>query len=186
MAGIYARSDRRVGVHKAPANERLEGALDLSRHLTEAKVGQLNDMGVNSLRAFPGRGMRVWGARTLADDTDTGVHYVNVRRLLVTMDRWLERFMTTVVFEVNDVRLWVRIMREVGAYCDHLFRQGALKGRTVAEAFYVKCDSETNSRDVIDAGMVVTEIGLAPIVPGEFIVVRMIHGDSGVNIEPVV
>ncbi len=116
VAGIYARSDQRVGVHKAPANERLEGALDLHRQLTEAEVGQLNGMGVNSLRAFPGRGMRVWGARTLADDTDTGMNYVNVRRLLVTMSRWLERFMTTVVFDANDVRLWLRIMREVSAY----------------------------------------------------------------------
>ena len=185
VAGIYARSDQRMGVHKAPANEPLTGVLDVRRQLTESDVGQLNAMGVNSLRAFPGRGIRVWGARTLADDTDPTSNYVNVRRLFVTVSRWLERFMANVTFEANDIRLWMRIMREVSAYCDDLFRQGALKGRTAAEAFYVKCDSDTNPAEVIDTGMVVTEVGLAPIVPGEFIVVRIIHGDSGVNVEPV-
>ncbi len=112
-------------------------------------------------------------------------NYVNVRRLFITVSRWLEQFMNTVAFDANDVRLWMRILREVNAYCEALFRQGALKGRTAAEAFYVKCDRETNPPAVIDAGMVVTEVGLAPLAPNEFIVVRIIHGESGVSIQPL-
>lgn len=185
IAGVYARSDRTVGVHKAPANEALAGILDLRRHVSESEAGLLNEMGVNSVRAFAGRGMRVWGARTLGNDQNVIANYVNVRRLFVTVSRWVERFMNAVTFDANDIWLWMRIMREVSAYCDALFRQGALKGRTAAEAFYVKCDSETNTRAVIDAGMVVTEIGLAPIAPSEFIVMRIIHGESGVSIQPL-
>lgn len=184
VAGIYSRTDQRVGVHKAPANEVVEGIFDLRIDLTDAEHGRLNDRGVNCLRAFPGRGIRVWGARTLSDDP--AWTYINARRLFVTVGRRLERFMQDVAFAPNDIRLWVRIMRELTAYFDDLFRQGALKGRTAEEAFFVKCDGETNTPDVREAGMVVTEIGLAPATPGEFIVVRVIHGASGVTIRPVV
>lgn len=180
VAGVYARSDRRVGVHKAPANEVLEGVLDLQVNLSDAQQGFLNPEGVNCLRAFPGRGIRVWGARTLSGDPNWT--YVNVRRLFITAGRWIERNLTGMVFEPNDLKLWTRITRELTAYFTDLFRRGALKGGTPQEAFYVKCDAETNPAEVQDAGMVVTEIGLAPAVPGEFIVVRIIHGDSGVTI----
>lgn len=188
LAGIYSRNDRRVGVHKAPANEVVEGVLDLQINLTgpqvgglyETQVGAPNQGAVNCLRAFPGRGIRVWGARTLS--TDPAWRDVNARRLVGTISRWIERFMTSLVHEPNDVRLWVRIMRELTAYLDGLFQRGALKGRTAAEAFFVKCDNETNSSDVIDAGMVVTQIGVAPTAPAEFIIVRAIHGASGVTV----
>ena len=185
VAGVCDRSDQRVGVHKAPANEVLEGVLDLEVNLTNAQQGELNPMGVNCLRAFPGRGIRVWGARTLAAEGNAAWRYVNVRRLFLTVGRWIERTMTraTVVFEPNDHKLWARIGRELTAYCNDLFKRGALKGRTPQEAFYVKCDAETNSREVRDAGMVITEIGLAPTIPNEFVVIRIIHGDSGVTIK---
>ncbi|MGH9892024.1 MAG: phage tail sheath family protein, partial [bacterium] len=152
--------------------------------LTDGEHGRLNERGVNCLRAFPGRGIRVWGARTLSDDP--AWTYINARRLFVTVGRRLERLMQDVTFAPNDIRSWVRIMRELTAYFDDLFRQGALKGRTAEEAFFVKCDGETNTPEVRDAGMVVTEIGLAPATPGEFIVVRVIHGPSGVTITPAV
>lgn len=184
VAGIYSRTDQRVGVHKAPANEVVEGVYDLRIALTDGEHGRLNERGVNCLRAFPGRGIRVWGARTLSDDP--AWTYINARRLFVTVGRRLERLMQDVTFAPNDIRLWVRIMRELTAYFDDLFRQGALKGRTAEEAFFVKCDGETNTPEVRDAGMVVTEIGLAPATPGEFIVVRVIHGPSGVTITPAV
>jgi uncharacterized protein len=99
------------------------------------------------------------------------------------MGRWLERFFTELTYEPNDVRLWVRIMRELTAYLDGLFQRGALKGRTPEEAFFVKCDSETNPPDVTEAGMVVTNVGVALAAPAEFIVVRIIHGTSGVSIQ---
>ena len=180
IAGIYARSDRQNGVHKAPANERLEGVLDLEVNLTHLQQAELNPDGVNCLRIFPGRGILVWGARTLSADTNW--IYINVRRLFLTAGRWIERNTPGVVFEPNDSRLWARITRELTAYFNGLFRQGALKGRTPQEAFYVKCDAETNFAEIRDLGMVVTEIGLAPGVPNEFVVVHIIHGANGVNI----
>ncbi len=180
IAGVYARSDQRIGVHKAPANEVLEGVLDLEVNLTNTEQGELNPFGINCLRAFPGRGIRVWGARTLSNDP--AWTYINVRRLFLTVGRWIERNMPSVTFEPNNPRLWARIVRELTVYFNDLFRRGALKGRIAREAFYVKCDGETNPPEAIDAGKVVTEIGLAPSVPNEFIIVRLIHGDSGVTI----
>jgi phage tail sheath protein FI len=180
VAGVYARTDERAGVHKAPANEDLAGVLDLAFHLTDPQQGPLNDAGVNCLRAFPGRGIRVWGARTLSQDP--AWRYVNVRRLFLTAGRWIERATAGVPFEPNDFRLWVRVERELGAYFNDLFRRGALKGRTQDEAFYVKCNAETNPLEVREAGMVVTEVGLAPAIPNEFVVVRLIHGAGGVTI----
>jgi phage tail sheath protein FI len=183
VAGAYAGSDQRVGVHKPPANEPLEGVLDLRVDLDPAAVGTLYEHGVNCLRALPGRGIRVWGARTLSDDPAWSS--VGARRVLLTVGRWLERFMTGVVFEPNDVRLWVRVLRELTAYLEDLFERGALDGRTPEEAFYVKCDGETNPREVLDAGRVVAEVGLALAAPAEFVVVRVIAGASGVSARPV-
>lgn len=180
IAGVYARSDRRVGVHKAPANERLEGVLDLAVNLTDQQQGELNDKDVNCLRVFPGRGILVWGARTLS--ADSAWRYVNVRRLFLTAGRWIERNMVGMVFEPHDPQLWSRIGRELTAYFNDLFRRGALVGRTAQEAFYIKCDAETNPPAVRDAGMVITEIGLAPALPNEFVIVRIIHGTSGITI----
>lgn len=181
LAGVYSRGDRRVGPHKVPANEVLEGVLDLQVNLTEQELGGLYGQGVNCLRALPGRGIRVWGARTLS--TDPLWWDINARRLVGTIGRWVERFMAGLVFEPNDIRLWVRIMRELTAYLDGLFQRGALRGRSPEQAFFVKCDNETNPQEVVDAGLVVTQIGVAPTVPAEFIVVRVIHGASGVTVE---
>jgi hypothetical protein len=181
VAGIYARSDQQTGVHKAPANAEIDAVLDLRVNLPEDQVGRLYAEGVNCLRALPGRGIRVWGASTLSSDPDW--RYIGGRRVFLTMGRWLERFMTELTYEPNDVRLWVRIMRELTAYLDDLFQRGALKGRTPDEAFFVKCDSETNPPEVAAAGMVVTNVGLALAAPSEFIVVRIIHGTSGVTIQ---
>lgn len=183
VAGAYARTDQRVGVHKPPANEALEGVLDLRVDLDPAAVGAVYEHSVNCLRALPGRGIRVWGARTLSDDPAWSS--IGARRVLLTVGRWLERFMTGVVFEPNDVRLWVRVLRELTAYLEDLFERGALQGRSPEQAFYVKCDGETNPREVLDAGQVVTEVGLALAAPAEFVVVRVIAGASGVSARPV-
>ncbi len=180
VAGVYARSDRKFGVHKAPANEVLQGVSDLVPNVTDADQAELNPIGVNCLRAFPGRGIRVWGARTLS--RDQAWTYVNVRRLFLTVGRWIERNLTDIAFEPNDSRLWSRIERELTIYFSDLLREGALKGNTATDAFYVKCNAETNPQEGRDVGKVVTEIGLAPRVPAEFIVVRIITGTSGVTI----
>ena len=183
VAGVYARSDRAVGVYKAPANEVLEGVLDLEVNVTDAEQADLNPAGVNCLRAFAGRGIRVWGARTLADPSQRPEWiYVSVRRLFLTVARRIERSMSWAVLEPNDPRLWARIERELSAYLSDLYRQGAFQGRSAQEAFRVKCDAETNPPDVRQAGMTVTEIHLAPTVPGEFVVVRIVHGAGGVTV----
>jgi phage tail sheath protein FI len=99
------------------------------------------------------------------------------------MSRWIELNLSSVAFEPNNFKLWVRIERELYAYCSTLFQQGALKGSNAQEAFYVKCDSETNPPAILDQGMVVTEIGLAPTIPSEFLVVRLIHNPDGIAIQ---
>jgi phage tail sheath protein FI len=173
VAGIYARTDARVGVFKAPANEEVFGVLDLDASVDDSIQGRLNPEGVNCLRAFPRRGIRVWGARTLSRDINW--RYVNVRRLFLTLRRWIDVNMVWANFEPNEPRLWVRIQRELTTYLIRLLEDGALKGATPDQAFYVKCDSETNPPELREVGQVVTEIGLAPQTPAEFIVIRIIH-----------
>ncbi len=187
VAGVVARCDLRTGVHKAPANEELAGVVDLEVKLTDTDQALLNPKGINALRAFPGRGIRVWGARTLSlppeGEKYTPWTYISVRRLFLTAARWMELNLAGVAFEPHDTKLWNRITRELTTYFEGLFRAGALKGRTAAEAFFVKCDGEINPPEVRETGRVVTVIGLAPSVPNEFVVVRIIHGASGVGLE---
>jgi len=173
VAGVYARTDASVGVFKAPANEEVLGAINLEMNVDNQKQDELNPQGVNCLRAFAGRGIRVWGARTLSRDPVW--RYVNVRRQFLTVNRWVALNTTWAAFEPNAARLWVRISRELTAYLETLWREGALKGDTRDEAFYVKCDEETNPTESRDAGEVITEVGLALVAPAEFVVVRIFH-----------
>lgn len=173
VAGVFARADGRVGVFKAPANEEVFGVIDLETAIDNSIQDQLNPEGVNCLRAFPGRGIRVWGARTLSRDPNW--RYISVRRLFLTLRRWIDLNMAWAAFEPNDTRLWVRIQRELTTHLTKLLRDGALKGATPEQAFFVKCDKETNPPELREVGQVVTEIGLAPQAPAEFIVVRIIH-----------
>ncbi|KST68639.1 phage tail sheath family protein [Mastigocoleus testarum] len=184
VAGLYAHQDRTSGVHQAPANKVLEGVLNIGMNISQSEQATLNPKKsslpyVNCIRAFPGRGIRIWGAYTLSYQPK--LRYITVKRLIITIGRWVERNLTDVSFEPNNIKLWIRIEREVSAYLQSLFFQGALKGSTPEEAFYVKCDDETNPTSVQDEGKVVTEIGVAPTVPSEFIVVRLIHGATGVT-----
>lgn len=180
IAGVINRTDLRIGFHKAPANETVAGVVDLAVKLSDEAQGPLNLAGVNCLRAFPRRGIRVWGARTLSQDA--AWRYINVRRVFLTAARWIERNLTDVVFEPNTPELWSRIVRELTIYFTGLVERGALASRTSTEAFYVKCDAETNPPELRETGQVVTEIGLAPAASLEFIVVRIIHGPAGVQL----
>jgi uncharacterized protein len=185
VAGIYAKSDREIGTHKTPANYRLEGVLDLSFLVSQAEYSSLNSAsqaGINCLCAFPGRGIRVWGARTLSADQASHWQYINVRRLFLSVERWCHVNLLDLGFEPNQPNLWIRIERELSLYLESLFQQGALQGNTSEEAFYVRCDDETNSSEQRTLGQVITEVGLAPVIPNEFIVIRLIHGETGVAI----
>lgn len=171
MAGIYARSDGERGVHKAPANEVVRGALGLKYTITKGEQDLLNPKGINCIRAFPNRGIRVWGARTVSSDASW--RYVNVRRLFNMAEQSIEAGTQWVVFEPNDARLWKRVTRDLTAFLMRLWRQGALFGKTPEEAFYVKCDEETNPPEVIDAGQMIVEVGMAPVKPAEFVIFRI-------------
>jgi phage tail sheath protein FI len=180
VAGIYGRSDSKIGVFKAPANEEIFGVLDLEIQIDNGVQDKLNPARVNCLRAFPGRGIRVWGARTLGSvPGDLKWLYVNVRRLFLTVRRWIDLNMVWATFEPNDPRLWVRIQRELTTFLAKLQRDGALQGATPGEAFYIKCDAENNPPEIRDVGQVIIEIGLAPLAPAEFIVVRIVRLAGG-------
>ena len=182
IAGIFARSDRARGVFKAPANEEIQDALDLQVAINNSLQGELNPFGINCLRAFPGRGLRVWGARTLSQAPNW--RYLNVRRLFLTLGRWIDQNLGWASFEANSPRLWVRIGRELSAYLTQLWQSGALQGASPAQAFYVKCDAETNPTDLREKGEVLTEIGLATAAPAEFLVIRIVHRAGSVEIRP--
>jgi hypothetical protein len=182
IAGIYARSDATRGVHKAPANEVIRGALNLTYRVNREEQAALNVAGVNCVRFFPQQGIVVWGARTVADSASEW-KYVPVRRLFTMVENSIGRSTRWVVFEPNDYTLWKAIRRDVGAFLRLLWRDGALMGKTPEEAFFVKCDDETNPPEVIDAGMVVTVIGLAPVKPAEFVVFRIGQYAGGTEIQ---
>jgi hypothetical protein len=180
VAGVFARTDARVGVHKAPANEEVAGVLDLHPDVDTAIQDRLNPQGINCLRAFPGRGVRVWGARTIS--RDPAWRYVNVRRLVITLRRWIALNLSWAGFEPNGPLLWVRIERELRGHLTALWRAGALSGDTADAAFYIKCDSETNPPERRGSGEVVTEIGLAPNPPAEFVVIRVAQREGAADL----
>ena len=182
MAGIWARSDATRGVHKAPANEVVRGALDLTYHLTRAEQEVLNPKGVNCLRWFSQEGSLVWGARTVAQEGSEW-KYLNVRRLFNVIEGSIARSTRWIVFEPNDYTLWKSIRRDISAFLTGLWRTGALMGRTPAEAFFVKCDEETNPQDSIDQGQVVAIIGIAPVKPAEFVIFRLMQTPTGAKTE---
>lgn len=177
VAGVWARNDSERGVHKAPANEVVRGAVDLELQITRGEQDLLNPIGVNCIRAFPGRGIRIWGARTLSSDPEW--RYLNIRRYFNYLEESVLIGTQWVVFEPNDHALWARIRRNVSAFLVNEWRSGALFGQRPEEAFYVKCDDETNPRESVDVGRVVCEIGIAPVKPAEFVIFRLSQFSSG-------
>jgi phage tail sheath protein FI len=174
IAGIYSRSDAQRGVHKAPANEVVMGALGLRYPVSKILQGSLNLEGVNCIRSFNGT-IKVYGARTLAsgEGGDPEWAYVNVRRLFNFLRESIDQGTQWVVFEPNSPQLWAKIRRNVTAFLTNVWSSGALFGNTPAEAFYVRCDETTNSESVRELGQVVTEIGVAVVRPAEFVIFRV-------------
>jgi phage tail sheath protein FI len=180
MAGVWARNDDTRGVHKAPANEVVRGAISLQTQITKAEHDLLNPGGLNCIRTFPGRGVRVWGARTLSSDAEW--RYLNVRRLFNYLEESILLGTQWVVFEPNDHALWARIRRTISAFLINEWRKGALFGTTPDEAFFVKCDAETNPAEGIDAGQVVCQIGVAPVKPAEFVIFQLSQFSGGTSL----
>lgn len=172
IAGVYARVDSQRGVHKAPANETILGALSLKYALSKAKQDGLNPSGINCIRKLNGN-IRIWGARTLGGDANGEFKYINIRRHFNYIKESIDEGTQWTVFEPNSSELWAKISRNVSAFLMMEWSNGRLFGSTPDQAFYVKCDSETNPQEVRDAGQVVTEIGLAVLKPAEFVIFRI-------------
>jgi len=177
VAGVIARTDANRGVWKAPAglDANLNGAPQLSVLLTDAENGELNQLGINCLRAFALGGRVIWGARTLrgADQLADEYKYIPVRRTALYIEESLYRGLQWVVFEPNDEPLWAQIRLNVGAFMQNMFRQGAFQGTTPRDAYFVKCDKETTTQNDINLGIVNIIVGFAPLKPAEFVIVRI-------------
>jgi phage tail sheath protein FI len=171
IAGIYARVDAEKGVHRTPANEIIRGASGLKVELTAQQQEALNPQGINCIRALPGRGIRVWGARTTSDDPQW--KYVNVRRLLIFLEESIEKGTRWAVFEPNGETLWRKVAATVSDFLLGVWRNGALMGSKPEKAFFVKCDRTTMTQDDIDNGRLVCLIGVAPLKPAEFVIFRI-------------
>jgi hypothetical protein len=169
VMGMYARVDAQRGVFKAPANEPLLGAVGLKYDISKAKQEILNPNGINCIRNLNGN-IRVWGARTLGGNANGEFKYINVRRLFNYLRESIDEGTQWTVFEPNSPDLWARIRRSVSAFLLTVWRSGALFGDTPEQAFYVKCDEETNPPEIREQGQVVTEIGVAVVKPAEFVI----------------
>ncbi|MET0622207.1 MAG: phage tail sheath subtilisin-like domain-containing protein [Pyrinomonadaceae bacterium] len=175
VAGIYAQTDARRGVWKAPAGTgaNVGGAVGLAREVTDAEQDILNPIGVNVIRSFPAAGIVVWGARTLATRSNPEYRYVSVRRTATFLEQSIYNGIQWAVFEPNDDDLWASLRLNVTSFMMQQFRAGAFQGRTPAEAFFVQCDSRTNTQADIDAGVVNVLVGFAPLKPAEFVVLKL-------------
>ena len=170
VAGIYSRTDITRGVHKAPANE-IVSCTGLSVNYTTGEQDILNPAGVNLIRALPGQGIRVWGARTAS--SNSAFKYVNVRRLFIFVEQSIKAATNWVVFEPNNSSLWARVQMTISSFLENMFRAGMLSGDTPAEAYYVDIGPNTMSRDDILNGRLICEIGIAPSRPAEFVIFRV-------------
>ncbi len=174
--GVFARTDSERGVFKAPANEVLRGVVDLEYDVNDAQQGTLNPRGVNAIRRFPGRGIRIWGARTLTSNALW--KYVSVRRLFIFLERSIYEGTQWVVFEPNDPRLWARVTDTIRLFLRAQWRLGALYGRTEDQAFFITCNETVMSQDDILNGRLICEIGIAPVRPAEFVIFRIFQNTA--------
>ena len=171
MAGIYARSDTEHSVAKAPANEVVIGAVDFERHITFAEQAVLNPLGINCLRFFPDRGLRVWGARTASSDTT--LMYINVRRYLIYLEHSIDNGTQWAVFENNGPALWARVKDSIDSFLNNEFAEGNLLGDSPSAAYFVRCDRTTMTQNDLDNGRLICVIGVALLKPAEFVIFRI-------------
>ena len=184
IAGTWARNDALYGVHSAPAGQRspIAGCLNLTYRVTAEEQGELNTRGINCIRFFAQQGPMIWGCRTLADPSSK-FRYLNARRLFNFIEKSILRSNMWVVFQPNDRPLWKLIRSEITGFLLMCYRDGALVGKTPEEAFFVKCDEETNPQESMDMGYVVTVIGIRPVLPAEFVVFKVGFHEEGVTVE---
>ncbi len=170
ILGIYAKTDNQRGVHKAPANETI-ACTGLAINFGQEEQNSLNPKGINLIRAFPGQGIRVWGARTASSDAT--FKYVNVRRLFIFVEESIKANTSWVVFEPNDATLWSRVSLTISGFLNTLWRNGMLMGSASSEAFFVDIGPSTMTKDDIMNGRLICNIGIAPSRPAEFVIFRV-------------
>ncbi|MEJ1930105.1 phage tail sheath C-terminal domain-containing protein [Nostoc sp. NIES-2111] len=173
MMGVWARTDETRGVYKAPANEVPRGVIGLGYDTNFREQELLNPLGINCIRTFPNRGIRIWGARTLVEPDKTEWRYISVRRLISYIEKSIELGTQWVVFEPNDEDLWARVRRTVSNFLERIWREGALFGASPQQAFYVKCDEELNPPETRILGRLYIEVGVCPVRPAEFVIFRV-------------
>lgn len=179
VAGAYAYTDLNFGVQKPPANVELLSATDVGEAILDAEQGALNDNSVNAIRAFPGRGIRVWGARSLASAEDSDWRFIHVRRLMSAIEETLQRYSRWVVFRNNDATLRLSLKHSLEVMLQGIWAKGGLKGGTPAQAYFVKCDETNNPQAVIDQGQLICQVGVAVAAPMEFIVFEIRQEAAG-------
>lgn len=173
MMGVWARTDETRGVYKAPANEVPKGVIGLNYEVNFREQELLNPIGINCIRTFPNRGIRIWGARTLVEPDKTEWRYISVRRLISYIEKSIELGTQWAVFEPNDEELWSRVRRTVSNFLERIWREGALFGATPQQAFFVKCDAENNPPETMILGRLYVDVGVCPVRPAEFVVFRV-------------
>ena len=171
VAGIYARNDVEYGVHKAPANEIVNLAIDFEFRLSKAQQDILNPKGINCFRFFEGRGYRLWGARTISSDPEW--KYVNLRRYFAFLERSIEKGTQWVVFENNNQRLWSNVRLTIEDFLYNEWKSNHLMGENPKKAYFVRCDRSTMTQNDIDNGRLICHIGVAPVRPAEFVIFRI-------------
>lgn len=176
VLGLYARTDVDRGVWKAPANDILRGVIDLEYQIDTRTQQVLNPRGVNAIRGFPGRGIRVWGARTLSSNSLW--KYNSVRRLFIFLERSIYEGTQWVVFEPNDEKLWERVKDTIRLFLRTQWRNGAMMGLTEDEAFTIACDRTTMTQDDILNGRLICQIGIAPVRPAEFVIFQIFQNTA--------
>lgn len=181
VAGIYVRNDTEQGVFKAPTNEVVHGAVELELPITKREQDFLNTEGINIIRSFPGRGIRVWGARTMSNDPSW--KFVNVCRLFLFLEESIDKGIQWVIFEHNDEKLWIQVKETITQFLTYIWHEGALMGKRPEEAFFVKCDRSTMTPNDIKNSKLVVMIGIAHVKPAEFMIFRISQRTSNVSLE---
>ncbi|MDY6968005.1 MAG: phage tail sheath subtilisin-like domain-containing protein [Spirochaetota bacterium] len=171
IAGIYIDCDEKEGIFRAPANKFIKGAVGLTERIDDEVYEIIYPKGINCLRYIPGRGIKVWGARTLSSDISW--RYINVRRTFSAISESIKQGTRWAVFETNDMALRKRIVRHIYAFLLDLWRKGFMSGVVPEDGFYIRCDDELNPPEEIDAGRINIEIGIAIARPAEFLVIKI-------------
>lgn len=183
LAGVYANSDNNFGVFRAPANESIVSALALEATVSDDEQGPLNEQGINVIRAFKGQGIKIWGARTIAPHDITQWRFINVRRLLLYIEKSIQEGTRFAVFEPNNLTLWQTLKRLVSAFLRDLWEEGALFGDTPDQAYRVRVDETLNPPEIRALGQLIIQVTVVPTTPAEFIIFQVIQDPTGASLQ---